>query len=319
MKTSAFSLIITVALTTLVAISTFSTPASSFVVFVPFPLSSSSSSSFPSSRSQPQRHQQQPLPIHSPTIPLLRRRHHRRRCLHRDDKVSLRLSSPSSPSPPPSPQFDDKPAGSFFNPVVAGDEQKETKEKNINTDVAGLGFSISQNNKNNDKRTTGSSSSSSSSRKKKKKDTKVGGSSNNNSNNNKDDDDDWFPNPNYDETKAAEAEAAAAAAAATSSSSASSSSPVVSSSPPPSSSSSSPSRPLETLVTYPTSFTIKVIGLSTPAFLSSTLHSTNCLRYKTKTLGKYVSITAEVYVYSAEQLYQIYGDVERIEGVKFKF
>mmetsp|Transcript_23169 Transcript_23169/g.48062 ORF Transcript_23169/g.48062 Transcript_23169/m.48062 type:complete len:250 (+) Transcript_23169:372-1121(+) len=82
-------------------------------------------------------------------------------------------------------------------------------------------------------------------------------------------------------------------------------------------------RVFDSLVTYPSSFDIKVVGPNTPSFISSIKSSVSTLApiqsSKERVLGKWVSITMTVVVESSEVLYEVYRVVDEDERVKFKF
>lgn len=82
-------------------------------------------------------------------------------------------------------------------------------------------------------------------------------------------------------------------------------------------------RVFDSLVTYPSSFDIKVVGPNTPSFISSIKSSVSSLApvtsSKERVLGKWVSITMTVEVESSEVLYEVYRVVDEDDRVKFKF
>lgn len=87
------------------------------------------------------------------------------------------------------------------------------------------------------------------------------------------------------------------------------------------------SRVFEALVEYPCEFTMKIVGANEGTFVEDILQivADSCqkdradISYSTKTMGKWISVTAKAPVESAEMLYSLYEHVDRDPRVKFKF
>ena len=83
------------------------------------------------------------------------------------------------------------------------------------------------------------------------------------------------------------------------------------------------SRVFDALVEYPSTFTIKVVGLNVNGFASEIENIINEVArvdgVKVKVNGKWCSLTCRVWVRSGEELYRVYEVVGEDERVKFKF
>jgi len=87
------------------------------------------------------------------------------------------------------------------------------------------------------------------------------------------------------------------------------------------------SRVFEALVDYPSIFTMKIVGANEGSFVIDivTLVAEACetdvseIKYTTKVMGKWVSVTVKVPVENAEMLYSLYEKVDLDPRVKFKF
>lgn len=87
------------------------------------------------------------------------------------------------------------------------------------------------------------------------------------------------------------------------------------------------SRVFEALVDYPCKFTMKIVGANEGLFVEEMVAvvAETCkveideVDHSTKTMGKWMSVTVEAPVESAEMLYELYECVDRDPRVKFKF
>ena len=83
------------------------------------------------------------------------------------------------------------------------------------------------------------------------------------------------------------------------------------------------SRVFDALVEYPSTFTIKVVGLNVNGFAEEIENIINEVArvdgVKVKVNGKWCSLTCRVWVRSGEELYRVYEVVGEDERVKFKF
>lgn len=94
------------------------------------------------------------------------------------------------------------------------------------------------------------------------------------------------------------------------------------------------SRVFEALVDYPCMFTLKIVGQNHDSFVSEILlmiaqsccvydqyvnQPTETIPHTTRINGKWISITVQAPVQSAEMLYQLYENVDQHPLVKFKF
>jgi len=90
------------------------------------------------------------------------------------------------------------------------------------------------------------------------------------------------------------------------------------------------SRVFEALVEYPCDFTLKIVGANEGTFVEEILQvvAESCevqgdgikvITHKTRTVGKWTSVTVEAPVKSAEMLYSLYENVDKDPRVKFKF
>jgi len=88
------------------------------------------------------------------------------------------------------------------------------------------------------------------------------------------------------------------------------------------------SRVFEALVDYPCDFTMKIVGANEGAFVDEILGivADSCqvaagtpIAHKTRSMGKWVSVTVEAPVQSAEMLYTLYENIDKDPRVKFKF
>jgi putative lipoic acid-binding regulatory protein len=86
-------------------------------------------------------------------------------------------------------------------------------------------------------------------------------------------------------------------------------------------------RVFEALVEYPCAFTMKIVGAKEGTFVEDIVQivADSCeedvetIKFSTKVLGKWTSITVEAPVKNAEMLYMLYENVDRDPRVKFKF
>lgn len=88
------------------------------------------------------------------------------------------------------------------------------------------------------------------------------------------------------------------------------------------------SRVFEALVEYPCEFTMKIVGANEGLFVEEILQvvAESCrvedvgrIQHKTRTMGKWTSVTVYAPVQSAEMLYELYENVDKDPRVKFKF
>ena len=87
------------------------------------------------------------------------------------------------------------------------------------------------------------------------------------------------------------------------------------------------SRVFEALVDYPSIFTMKIVGANEGTFVTEivALVAEACetdltnIKYTTKVMGKWVSVTVKAPVQTAEMLYSLYEKVDLDPRVKFKF
>eukprot|EP00560_Eucampia_antarctica_P009865 CAMPEP_0197824382 /NCGR_PEP_ID=MMETSP1437-20131217/1637_1 /TAXON_ID=49252 ORGANISM="Eucampia antarctica, Strain CCMP1452" /NCGR_SAMPLE_ID=MMETSP1437 /ASSEMBLY_ACC=CAM_ASM_001096 /LENGTH=218 /DNA_ID=CAMNT_0043423985 /DNA_START=173 /DNA_END=829 /DNA_ORIENTATION=+ len=86
-------------------------------------------------------------------------------------------------------------------------------------------------------------------------------------------------------------------------------------------------RVFEALVDYPCEFPMKIVGLNEGAFVAEIIAvvaescqvSTSDINHSERKNGKYVSVTVNAPVQSAEMLYALYENIDRDPRVKFKF
>jgi putative lipoic acid-binding regulatory protein len=87
------------------------------------------------------------------------------------------------------------------------------------------------------------------------------------------------------------------------------------------------SRVFEALVKYPCAFTIKIVGAKEGTFVEDMVQivadscheEVDTIEYRTKIMGKWISVTVEAPVKNAEMLYMLYENVNRDPRVRFKF
>jgi len=87
------------------------------------------------------------------------------------------------------------------------------------------------------------------------------------------------------------------------------------------------SRVFEALVDYPCDFTLKIVGANEGSFVQEMVavvaESCNVtvekVPHSVRALGKWMSVTVQAPVQSAEMLYQLYENVDRDPRVRFKF
>eukprot|EP00522_Entomoneis_paludosa_P008645 CAMPEP_0172441560 /NCGR_PEP_ID=MMETSP1065-20121228/2109_1 /TAXON_ID=265537 /ORGANISM="Amphiprora paludosa, Strain CCMP125" /LENGTH=277 /DNA_ID=CAMNT_0013191011 /DNA_START=195 /DNA_END=1028 /DNA_ORIENTATION=+ len=87
------------------------------------------------------------------------------------------------------------------------------------------------------------------------------------------------------------------------------------------------SRVFEALVDYPCDFTLKIVGANEGSFVQEMVAvvaescgvSAEKVPHSVRALGKWMSVTVQAPVESAEMLYQLYENVDRDPRVRFKF
>lgn len=87
------------------------------------------------------------------------------------------------------------------------------------------------------------------------------------------------------------------------------------------------SRVFEALVEYPSVFAMKIVGANEGTFVEDMVQvvADSCdkpvsdIEYSTKAMGKWISVTVQAPVESAEMLYTLYENVDKDPRVKFKF
>jgi len=88
------------------------------------------------------------------------------------------------------------------------------------------------------------------------------------------------------------------------------------------------SRVFEALVEYPCEFTLKIVGANEGAFVEEmvavvaeccAVEDVNEINHRIRINGKWISLTVDAPVQSAEMLYALYESVDRDPRVKFKF
>lgn len=86
-------------------------------------------------------------------------------------------------------------------------------------------------------------------------------------------------------------------------------------------------RVFEALVKYPCLFTIKIVGANEGTFVSEIIQivaetcdaKAESISFSERKNGKWISVTVEAPVKSAEMLYMLYENIDRDPRVKFKF
>lgn len=87
------------------------------------------------------------------------------------------------------------------------------------------------------------------------------------------------------------------------------------------------SRVFEALVDYPCDFTMKIVGENHETFVTEMIDivaqscdvETEAIAHSTRQNGKWMSVTVQAPVQSADMLYQLYENVDRDPRVRFKF